>query len=132
MELLPWEELVLPVEEEAQIQGHWVVVLGQDVALVLLVLQGMLQVVLDTVHVLLVLQDMLPVLQDMLPVLRGRSLEDQHMLGTRQEQVAGSPRRASLEVGVQRGCCWWAKRRITGERGEKRRVRWGTLILGSG
>lgn len=125
MELLPWEELVLPVEEEAQIQGHWVVVLGQDVALVLLVLQGMLQVVLDTVHVLLVLQDMLP-------VLRGRSLEDQHMLGTRQEQVAGSPRRASLEVGVQRGCCWWAKRRITGERGEKRRVRWGTLILSSG
>lgn len=93
------------------------VVLGQDTALVLLVLLGMLQVLLDMVLVLL---DMVPVLQNMVPVVGwGRSPEGRGTPGTPPEPVAGSPRRASPGVGAQRGCCWWAKRRITANR-EKR------------
>lgn len=133
-EPLPSEEPVLPAEEGARIQGHWTVVLGQDTALVLLVLQGMLQVLLDMVLVLLVLLDTVPVLLDMLPVLQDRSRESRGTPGTPQEPAAGSPRRASLGVGGHWGsdCCRWTKRRITGDRGERRRVRWGTLILGLG
>lgn len=125
MEPLPSEEPAPPAEKGAQIQGHWAVVLGQDTALVLLALQGMLQVLPDTVPVPLVLLDMAPVLQDMalvlqdmLPVLQDRSPvllvsqdrfpEGRGMPGTPQEPVAGSPRRASLGLGGQRGsgCCW--------------------------
>lgn len=126
MEPLPSEEPVPPAEEGAQIQGHWVVVLGQDTAPVLLVLQGMLQVLPDRVRVLLVLQDRALVLQDRAP-------EGQGTPGTPQEPVAGCPRRANLGAGGQRerGCCQWARRRITGDREERRRVRWVTLIPGS-
>lgn len=148
MEPLPREELVPPAEGGGQIQGHWAVVLGQDTALVLLVLQGTSLVLRDMAPVrqgmapvlqgmALVLQGTVPVLQDRCPVplvSQDRSPEDRGTPGTPQEPVAGSPRRASLVVGGQRGwgCCRRAARRITGERGEKRRVRWVALILGSG
>lgn len=142
--VLPEEELVLPAEQKAQIQGHWMVVLGWETAPSLLALQGMLQVLLDTLLVLLVLQDKLQVLQGTLQVLQGmlqvlqgmllvllvlqgmllvlqdRPLVLRDTLGMPQELWAGSPRRASPGLGGHRGpgCCCWPRRRITGDRGE--------------
>lgn len=76
--VLPVELLVLPEEQKTQIQGHWMVVLGQEMALLLVELQGMPQVLLDTLLVLLGLQDKLQVLQGgmqgMLQVLEDRFL----------------------------------------------------------
>lgn len=143
MEPLPWEEPVPPAEGGAQIQGHWAVARGRDTVLILLVLLDMVLILLvlqDTAPVLRdmapVLQGMLLVLQDMLPVLLGMRLvllesqdrcpEDRNSPGTPPEPAAGSPRRASLGVGGQRGsgCCRGTRRQTTGERGERRRVRW--------
>ncbi|KAI1237480.1 hypothetical protein IHE44_0013554 [Lamprotornis superbus] len=146
--VLPEEELVLPVEQKAQIQDGWMVVLGQETAPLLLAVQGMLQVLLDMLLVLLVLQDKLQVLQDMLLVLQGRLqvlqgmlqvLQDrlqvlqgrlqvlqgrlqvlQDTLGMHQELLVGSPRRASPGLGWHKGlgCCCWPRHQITGDRGE--------------
>lgn len=103
-------------DEGAQIQGHWVDVLGQGMALVLLVLQGML-VLLDAV-----LQGRVLVLQDRVLVLQDRVLEGRGRLGPLQEAVGGSPRKASLGAGGQRGsgCCRRTRHQLTVGRGERR------------
>ena len=151
MEPLPWEK--------PQIHGHWVGVLGHHRALVLPVLQGMLQGMFQVLQgtlqvlqgmlqvlqemlqvlqemlqvlqgmapVLLVFQDAAPALRDTLPVLQDRSPERRGTPGSPREPAAGSPSRASPGAGGQRGSgwCWWAERRITGDREESRTVRLG-------
>lgn len=155
--VLPVELLVLPEEQKAQIQGHWMVVLGQETALLLVELQGMPQVLLDTLLVLLglqdklqvlqggmqgmlqvledrflVLQDRLQVLEDRFQVLQDRFQVLQDTLGRLQELQVGSPRRASPGLGGHRGlgCCCWPRHQIAGDRGGDK-VSSGTFLLGS-